>query len=309
MTSLVVPDLVRRAGAWHRPLMALTALMVVTTVVSAAGLVLDDRTLTGEAIWLKPLKFSVSIALYTFTWAWLLSLQQRPRRWVWWSGTLATALLGVEMIIIVGQVVRGRASHFNNATPFDNTLFTVMGAAITVVWLLGMVQGVVLLRERIPDRPMATAIRLGIALGSVGIGLAFLMTGPTPEQLDALRHDLSPDRIGAHSVGVPDGGPGMPITGWSTTGGDLRIPHFVGIHALQALPLLALLLGRTRRFADPGVRTRLVLVAGAAYTGLTALVTWQALRGQSLVQPDVWTLAALAALGAATALGARAAVS
>lgn len=312
MTSLVLPDVVRRAGAWHRPLMALTVLMVVTAIVSAGGLLLDDRMLTGQPIWLKPLKFSVSIALYTLTWAWLLSLQQRQRRWVWWSGTVAALLLGLEMVIIIGQVVRGRASHFNNVTPFDSMLFTIMGVAITTVWILGMVQGIVLLRERIADRAMTTAIRLGIALGSIGIGLAFLMTGPTPDQLDALQHNLTPDRVGAHSVGVPDGGPGMPITGWSTTGGDLRIPHFVGIHAMQVLPLVAILLAaagrRVSRLADPGVRTRLVLVAGLAYAGLTALVTWQALRGQSLVDPDLLTLTALGALLAAIVIAAHVAL-
>ena len=275
--------------------------MLVTTLVSTAGLLFDDRTLTGEPIWLKPFKFSVSLMIYALTWGWLLSLQRRPRRLMWWAGTATAVLLGVEMVVIVGQVIRGRTSHFNAATSFDTNLFTIMGVAITVVWVLGMLQGVVLLRERIPDRPLAWAIRFGIVLGSVGIGLAFLMTGPTPDQLAALDHGLSPDRIGAHSVGVPDGGPGMPITGWSTTGGDLRIPHFVGIHALQVLPLLAIVL--ERRVADPRVRTRVVIVGGAAYAGLIALVTWQALRGQSLVDPDAWTVGAFGVLVAATAVG------
>jgi hypothetical protein len=275
--------------------------MVVTTLVSATGLLLDDRTMTGEPIWLKPFKFSVSLMIYALTWAWLLSLQRRPRRLMWWGGTLTAALLGVEMVVIVGQVIRGRASHFNSETTFDSALFTVMGFAITVVWVLGMVQGAVVLRERIPDRTLAWALRFGIVLGSVGIGLAFLMTGPTPDQLAALDHGLSPDRVGAHSVGVPDGGPGMPLTGWSTTGGDLRIPHFVGIHALQVLPLLAVLLRRM----NPDVSTRIVIVGGIAYAGLTALVTWQALRGQSLTSPDAWTAAAFAVLVAATAGGVR----
>jgi hypothetical protein len=285
----------------HRPLAGFSGLMVATALVSVAGLVFDDRTMAGEPIWLKPFKFSVSLLVYALTWTWLLSLQRRPRRVMWWAGTASAVLLGVEMVIIVGQVVRGRASHFNAETAFDTALFTIMGIAITAVWVLGMVQGLILLRKRIPDRPLALAIRFGVVLGSVGIGLAFLMTGPTPDQLAALDHGLSPDRLGAHSVGVPDGGPGLPITGWSTTGGDLRIPHFVGIHALQALPLLAFLLARTTMSAD--VRARLVIVGGIAYAGLTGLVTWQALRGQPLLSLDLWTAAAFGVLVAGTAGG------
>jgi hypothetical protein len=88
------------------------------------------------------------------------------------------------------------------------------------------------------------------------------------------------------------------VAGWSTTGGDLRIGHFVGMHALQALPLLALLLGKR---LDELTRIRLLLVAGVAYGILTVLLTWQALRGQPLLQPDAVTLIAWAALAAATA--------
>ena len=93
------------------------------------------------------------------------------------------------------------------------------------------------------------------------------------------------------------------MTDWSTTGGDLRIPHFIGMHALQALPLLALLLtALARRFAplrDDDVRARLVVVAAAAYAGLLALLTWQALRGQPLIHPDIVTVGAAVVLVAA----------
>lgn len=224
------------------------------------------------------------------------------------TSVIAT-LAAFEMGILIAQVLRGRASHFNAASPLDATLFAIMGVAITALWVLNLIQGVVLLRERLAERPIALAIKFGVAIGVVGIGIAFLMTGPTPEQLQALQNGEEVAAIGAHSVGVPDGGPGMPITGWSTTGGDLRIPHFVGIHAMQALPLLAMgLVMASRRFtrlADSAVRGRLVVVAAGAYGGLLALVTWQALRGQSLIAPDAWTLLAAGGPVAMAAIGVR----
>jgi hypothetical protein len=129
------------------------------------------------------------------------------------------------------------------------------------------------------------------------MAIAFLMTS---QMTDA-------GTLGAHSVGVADGGPSMPVTGWSTTGGDLRISHFVGLHALQALPLLAFALGRWTGLAER-VRARLVLIGGSAYAGLVLLLTWQALRAQPLLKPDGITLAAFAALAAVTAVAGAAAL-
>lgn len=117
--------------------------------------------------------------------------------------------------------------------------------------------------------------------------------------------------MGAHSVGVEDGGPGLPVTGWSTEGGDLRVAHFVGLHGSQVVPLLGLAaarLGRGRLGA--GHRVALVWVGGLAYLAVVVLTTWQALRGQPLLDPDGLTLAVLATVvlvtvGAAVAVAAH----
>jgi hypothetical protein len=301
--------LLGRASTWHRPMMWTASVMAGAAVLSLGGLVLDDRVLLGAPIWLKPFKFAVSIAAYCVTWAWLLTLLQRGRRLADHVSTGIVVIFVVEFGIIVAQVVRGRASHFNVATPLDATLFSIMGASIAALWTATLVLTILLLRARIADQAARWAIRLGALVSLAGIALGALMLGPTGEQERSMREGTFEGVVGAHSVGVPDGGPGMAITGWSTTGGDLRIPHFVGMHALQALPLFALLLGvLARRFGRlrPGVvRMRLVLVAGFGYAGLVALVTWQALRGQPLIHPDSWTLGALAALIAAVALAGR----
>ncbi|MDI6101229.1 hypothetical protein QLQ12_21685 [Actinoplanes sp. NEAU-A12] len=279
----------RGPARWNRPLLWLTAACAVLALISGIGIVVDDRILTGVPIWLKPFKFGVSFAVYAWTLAWLLAILPRRSRPAEWAGVIIVGVTVIELAVIVIQVLRGTTSHYNTATPFDSMLWNTMGASIMVLFFAQVVIGVTVLRQRIPDRVAAYAVRLGLGISLLGMGLAFLMTS----------QQAPGGTIGAHAVGVADGGPGMPITGWSTTGGDLRISHFVGLHALQALPLLAYALGRWTGWVERA-RARMMLIAGGAYTGLVLLLTWQALRAQPLLKPDTLTLAAFAALVAVT---------
>jgi hypothetical protein len=278
--------------------MLFVSAMAVLAVVSAVGIFADPRVLTGVPIWLKPFKFSVSLGLYGTTLAWMLSLLPRRSRIAEWAGTVIVAMSVVEMVVIVGQVLRGTTSHYNETSPLNAALWQVMGSSIMVLFTAHFIIGVVVLRQPIADRVGKYAVGLGLGLSLLGMLAAVPMV--LPSQAPAIE-----GIAGAHSVGVPDGGPGLPLVGWSTTGGDLRIGHFVGLHALQALPILAILLSRflgTR--LDERARVRLLMVAGAAYGVLTMLLTWQALRGQPLMRPDALTLAAAAALVVATATAA-----
>ncbi|RKT53463.1 hypothetical protein [Saccharothrix australiensis] len=270
---------------WHPPLVLFSLLMAAVTVVSLVGLVVDDRILVGSPIWFKPFKFGVSLGLYAVALAWMLTFATRFRRVGWWAGAVVALGGTVEMVIVVGQVLRGRQSHFNTATALDARLFALMGTTILVVWVMHAVIALVLAFTRFEDRAVGLSIRLGLALALVGLALGTLMTGPTGIEGVA----------GAHTVGLPDGGPYLPITGWSAAGGDLRVPHFVGIHAIQVLPLAILLFGRR-------ANTRLAWVLAIGYAGLTALTLWQALRGQPPLRPDLLT--GLGALAVATWTGA-----
>jgi hypothetical protein len=289
----------------HRPLVWFAALMAALALVCVGGLALDDRVLVGAPIWAKPLKFALSFIAYGLTLAWMLSLLPgaRARRAGWWAGTVLTVTSALEMVVITGQVIRGRQSHFNVGTPFDATLFQIMGATVAVLWLAALVIAVLLLRARILDRATAWAVRLSSLIALAGAAIGFVMTQPTAGQLAQDK----PGIVGAHSVGVPDGGPGLPLIGWSTTGGDLRVAHFFGMHALQLIPLLLLALAalapRFARLADDRVRLRLVLVASGAYAAVFALIAWQALRGQPLLSPDATPLGAAGAIAVATAVG------
>ncbi|MCD2186102.1 hypothetical protein LN037_02900 [Actinomycetospora sp. SF1] len=294
--------------AWNRPLLVLTGAMTLLVPVCAAGLLLDPRVLGGAPIWAKPLKFSISFALYAPTLAWMVSLVRadRAHRVASAAATVVAVASTIEMIAIVGQVLRGRASHFDVATPFDAAVWAVMGASIAVLWVANLVIAIVLLRERSLTPSVAWGVRLGLLVSLLGMAVAFLMTGPSGAQIAAAQAGDGMPTVGAHAVGVPDGGPGLALLGWSTTGGDLRIGHFVGLHGLQVVPLVALglllLVGRVPAVRSELVRVRLVLIAAAAWTGLTLLLTWQALRAQPLLAPDAWTLLAAGGLVVGTAL-------
>jgi uncharacterized membrane protein YhaH (DUF805 family) len=286
---------------WHRPLLFLSAAMAVLTLVFLVLVFVDGRTLDGLPIWIKPMKFAISFALYAFVWAWLLSLRHRAGRVSWWMGTALVVAAFAEVALIAFQAARGRHSHFNEATPLDASLWIAMGVTIGVLMLANLVAAIFVIVDRQTDRVSTWTVRLGLVISTLGVASGGLMVTGVPGQTWA------EDFAGAHSVGVADGGPGLPVVGWSTIGGDLRVPHFVGMHALQLLPLFALLLvALSARFAvlrHEEVRLRLVLIAGGAYACLFLLLLWQALRGQSLIRPDAVTLAVLGVL-AVTAIGA-----
>ncbi|MDQ3306933.1 MAG: hypothetical protein M3499_00990 [Actinomycetota bacterium] len=289
-------DVLLTAWQLNRPLTLVGLLMVGVLAITLVGLVVDPRVITGDPAWLKPTKFAISISIYSFTLLWLLTFVRghaRLVRLVSWGTAMA---LGVEMVLIAGAVVFGTTSHFNVATPLNAAVWGAMGLAIALTWILNLVAVVLLLFQRLPDPAFAWSLRLGLIVSSVGMAVAFFMTAPTAEQLAAKELTIA----GAHSVGVDDGGPGLPVVGWSTVGGDLRAPHFVGLHALQALPLVGFLIARLAPgWLFPGHRRALVCTAGLAYLGLVLLLTWQALRGQPVASPDAVTLGALAALVAA----------
>ncbi|MFP3466724.1 hypothetical protein [Leifsonia sp. SIMBA_070] len=270
--------------AWHRPLMTVAALMVLSTVVCIIGLIVDPRQITGLDAWAKPLKFSLSILLYSVTWAWLIAHLPRWRRVAHAAGTVIAVALIVEQVLIVGAAAAGTTSHFNVSTPLASAVWATMAISITTLYVATFVTTIAVFFLRLGTRSTTLAVRAGGVIALVGMGLAYLMTGPTASQLADFR-----GIAGAHTVGLADGGPGLPILGWSTVGGDLRIPHFVGMHALQLLPLFAVLLGWLGRrwsvLADDRVRTRLVVLAAAVYAATVALVTAQALAGQSIVHP------------------------
>ena len=289
----------------HAPMTLLSLVMAGLTLFFIVGIFADSRVIMGAPAWLKPAKFALSISIYTLTVTWLLGFIKTERRWkkrlVGLLGWLIVGVFVLEMIPIIVQVVRGTTSHYNVSTPLEASLWSVMGTGIVILWLTNVVIAGLLLFQRFETPAFAWSLRLGLVITIIGMGLGFLMTSPTAQQLASWQGGAPVTVVGAHTVGFDDGGPGLPVVGWSTQGGDLRVGHFVGMHALQVLPFLGWFLTRRRKWS---VRqsVRLVWTAAAGYLGLVLLVTWQALRAQPVTQPDALTVAVFAALVGLTAL-------
>jgi hypothetical protein len=234
------------------------------TVAALALLPLDHRHVTGALVWMKPLKFALSGLAFTWTLAWLLAdlpapAQRSVRRL---SGAVALSMV-VEIVIIFIQAGRGVASHYNINGPVNGLLFSLMGIFILVNTV--MTTWAVYLAWRY--RPHGSAgyvwgLRLGLLLFLVGSALGGFMI-----------HHMQ------HTIGAPDGGPGLPGLGWSTVAGDVRIAHFLGMHALQALPLLGWALGRRL----PRQAVLLTGVGAALWAAAVAGLLAQALAGRPLL--------------------------
>ncbi len=246
------------------------------TVPFAVGLLVDPRLITGAPAWLKPLKFAVSTAIYAVTLAWVFTyLPDWPRlRRLVGRGTAAAFV--IELLLIGGQAWRGTTSHFNVATPVDAVVFATMGVVIVAQSILATALAVALWRQRFDDAGVGWALRIGVTITVLGAFTGGLMTQPTAAQIAAARATHAMPASGAHTVGAPDGGPGLPVTGWSTRHGDIRVPHFIGLHAWQVLPLLVLV--ALPRGSDRA-RTRLAIAGGGAYAALFVALLVQALRG------------------------------
>ncbi len=297
--------LVRTAARLHRPLMVSVAFMAALAVVSAIGMLVDDRQLLGESVWLKPFKFGLAFTLYSATLAFLLSLPHKGSRATWWLGTVfaITGVLDVGFIAVQGA--RGTFSHFNNVDtdPVNQIGQQIFMSGVPGLFLANLLIALILCWQRLLDRPTASAIRFGLLFAVAGMAMGYLM-GFTGKQLVRDADGKVVELIAGHTVIDPalrdlsprDAAPGMPITHWSTIGGDLRVPHFVGLHGIQVLLLAVLVLAwlapRYRWLRAERTRAAVIGVLGLGYTGLLAIVFTQAMRAQSLVHPDAATLLA-----------------
>jgi hypothetical protein len=295
----------RLAAAGYAASPALTAvgfIMAADLVFCLAGLMIDHRLITGAPAWLKPAKFALSTMIAAWSFAFCLTVSNiwpHIRRGV--DFVLALGLF-IEIALIDMQAARGTSSHFNVGSHFDAGVFAVMGISIVCIWLAMLLLAVILFCQPFARAAWGWSLRLGMVLALIGTGSGGLMAMPNSRQLADAHASGRLLIAGAHTVGAPDGGRGLPVTGWSADHGDLRIAHFLGMHGLQVLPLLAWWMARRRTPAGERTQRNLIFAAAISYLALFGLVLWQAFRGQSIAQPDGLTLGSVAAWLVATAI-------
>lgn len=230
------------------------ALMLVLLPATLVLLSLDPRLLNNISIWAKPVKFQLSLALYFATLGLLVRLLAPAARqdWKLRLGFLLALLAALfEILYITLQAARGRGSHFNLETPLEATLYQLMGVGAVVIVLVAAQLGIAIHRHA--GAATGPGLRLGATLGLVLGALATLVTAGV---------------LGGGNIATPDQlVNGLPLFGWSQSGGDLRVPHFFATHLMQALPLLGLIADRFwPRRAQPlvwgGALLGLALVAG-----------------------------------------------
>jgi len=213
----------------------------------------------GTNAWYKPIKFALSTLILSWSLAWYTGYLANGKDITLVNWTIVITL-AFEVIYIAWQANRGSASHFNLSTPFYSAMFSLMGLAATIATLAVGYIGLKFFTTSLVNLPgyYLWAIRFGIILFVIFSFQGFVMGANM-----------------AHTVGEADGSPGIPFLNWSMSSGDLRIAHFVGMHALQILPILAWFVLKD---------IKLTVVAFIIYGLLATSVFIQALRGISLTQ-------------------------
>lgn len=245
--------------------------MLILTAILAIVSLFDAQQILGINRWIKPMKFTVSTWIYLWTVAvylYFINGREKSKRIIGWG---AAALLSGEIVLIVMQAARGTTSHFNFTKGFDSMVFSAMGLMIAVNTFLIIYLTYIYFRA---DIDLPKALIWGMRLGLIIFLLASVEGGYMSAQT-------------GHAVGIKDGGAGLPLVNWSTTGGDLRAAHFIGMHAFQAIPLFAVMLVWLKKRSSPVRPAALTVLFALVYFASFTLIFVQALQGKPLLGSQI----------------------
>lgn len=247
-------DFLNELSARNYPLYLFGWISIIGFIASAALMYFSDTQVLGINAWIKPAKFYLSTVFFVWTMGWFTGYLDRT--------TLITAynivvigVLAFELVYISWLASLGQQSHFNISTQFNALMWSLMGSTISIITLFTAVIGWFFFIDSLPDLP--SSYLWGIRLGIITFVIFAFEGGIMGAQM-------------SHTVGGADGAAGLKFLNWSLSHGDLRIAHFIGMHALQVLPLIGFYL-----VSQP----KSIWIVGAVYFLLALFVLIQALQG------------------------------
>jgi hypothetical protein len=209
----------------------------------------------GINAYIKPFKFALSTFLYSWTIAWFLSYLPtfNPTIFNW----IIIITLGFEIFYVALQASKGELSHYNISTPTKSFMFSMMALMATIATLATAYIAVLFFGNTVSELPnyYLWSIRLGLIIFVIFSFEGFVMGSKM-----------------AHTIGSEDGSKGLALLNWSFTYGDLRIAHFIGMHALQIIPILSFYLLKN---------IKLTIGLGILYFSLSVFILIHALQGKS----------------------------
>ena len=216
----------------------------------------DHRLIREVGVWVKPMKFMLSTALFALTTVWVLKvahsdLDQMPV-YPWIVALLLLTSL-FEVVYISYQASQGSASHYNVSDPFHAFMFGVMAvAAVGLTFSQAWLAWEIWQEQKGADLRVET---LGVILG---LTMTFVLS------------TISGFMLGGNQ---PPSGQGIPIVGWHLYK-DIRPAHFLGVHAQQLIPLWGLIAAKFMgTFSTAGL-----LIGAFLYVMLWGISTWLSLQ-------------------------------
>lgn len=247
-------DFLNELSIRNYPLYLFGWVSLVGFIASVILMSFSDTQVLGINAWIKPAKFYLSTVLFVWTMGWFTGYLDRPKLITAYN-IVVISVLAFELIYISWQASLGQQSHFNINTQFNALMWSLMGSTISIMTLFTAVIGWFFFKDSFPD--LSPSYLWGIRLGIITF-VIFAFEGGI---MGALM---------SHTVGAEDGATGITFLNWSLSHGDLRIAHFIGMHALQVLPVVGFYL-----MSQP----RGIWIASAVYFLLALFVLIKALQG------------------------------
>lgn len=208
-------------------------LVVVSTLFlcfAIGGLALDHRLINGDLCWIKLFRFSASLIVYGLTLGWMARfVKDGEQTFKWLSPTLSMSGFFELSIIATTTFLSLSSLTGNEVASLQNVLSISSKLAIAPISAAALIMFRLVLRQKELPAVVGQSLRWGLILCIVGFTPGVMMMFNPTSQL-------------------------------------LKLAHFAGLHGLQLLPILGMVLQSlpTTRVSQP-IKMRMLHTFGLIY--------------------------------------------